>query len=75
MLGASEKEGRSGQLRQSTLPLQSKKGPGRAKTRLKRALSRSGKENAGIASVQAGPERAQARLENACSVAKGPTSH
>ena len=34
-----------------------------------------GKANAGIARVQAGPERAQARLEKARCVVKGPTSH
>ena len=52
-----------------------KKAYGRAKTRRKQAISRSGKANAGIARVQAWPERILARLEKAYSVAKGPTSH
>ena len=52
----------------------SKKALGRAKAKPKRALSRSGEANAGIARVQAGPVRTQTRLEKAYYVAKESTS-
>ena len=48
----------------------SKKAIDRAKGKPKRALSRSGETNAGIARVQAGPVTTQTRLEKAYYVAK-----
>ena len=52
----------------------SKKAPGRAKAKPKRAPYTSGEANAGIARVQAGPVRTQTRLEKAYYVAKESTS-
>ena len=52
----------------------SKKALGRAKAKPKRALSRSGEANAGIARVQAGSVRTETRLKKAYYVAKESTS-